>query len=57
MRILVLALALAILSLGNDGWSQKSKPTVRFGVAGLSGTNAHYYVDRQLGLFARTIST
>jgi hypothetical protein len=57
MRILVLALALAILSLGNDGWSQKSNPTVRFGVAGLSGTNAHYYVDRQLGLFARTIST
>jgi NitT/TauT family transport system substrate-binding protein len=54
MKVLfVFSMALAILLLREEAWSQKSAATVRFGVAGLSGTNAHYYVDRQLGLFRK----
>jgi len=54
MRIfIVIALSIAIYSPAEDAWCQKGPPTVRFGVAGVSGTNAHYYVDRQLGLFRK----
>ena len=54
MRIFIIfVLSMAIFSSSGDAWSQKSPPTVRFGVAGVSGTNAHYYVDKQLGLFRK----
>jgi NitT/TauT family transport system substrate-binding protein len=44
---------LAVLAVGDDAWAQKSFTTVRLGVAGISGTNAHPYVDKQLGLFQK----
>ena len=54
MKSLIFLLsALVILALGRDAWSQKSLPTVRLGVAGISGTNAHPYVGKQLGLFQK----
>lgn len=31
--------------------AQKSGPTIRFGVAGISGSNSHPFVSKQLGLF------
>lgn len=34
-------------------WAQKSAPVVRLGIAGISGTNSHPYVSRQLGLFQK----
>lgn len=49
----VISLLTASLFLGSEAWPQKAIPTVRFGVAGVSGTNSHYYVDRQLGLFRK----
>jgi ABC-type nitrate/sulfonate/bicarbonate transport system substrate-binding protein len=49
----VISLLTASMFFGNEAWPQKAIPTVRFGVAGVSGTNAHYYVDRQLGLFRK----
>lgn len=54
MRILLLLLSLAAFVAGSaDGWAQKSSTTVRLGVAGISGTNAHPYVSKQLGLFQK----
>jgi hypothetical protein len=50
---IIVSLSMAILWTNGEAWSQKSPATVRFGVAGVSGTNAHYYVDRQLGLFRK----
>jgi len=49
----IVSLSIAILWTNGEAWSQKSPATVRFGVAGVSGTNAHYYVARQLGLFRK----
>jgi ABC-type nitrate/sulfonate/bicarbonate transport system substrate-binding protein len=49
----IFSLLMAILWLGGEAWPQKAAPTVRFGVAGVSGTNSHYYVDRQVGLFRK----
>ncbi|HEY7555094.1 MAG TPA: ABC transporter substrate-binding protein [Candidatus Binatia bacterium] len=43
----------ALLWPGPDAWSQATLPAVRFGVAGISGTNGHFYVDKQLGLFRK----
>jgi NitT/TauT family transport system substrate-binding protein len=44
---------LAVLAAGGDAWAQKSLSSVRLGVAGISGTNAHPFVDKQLGLFQK----
>jgi NitT/TauT family transport system substrate-binding protein len=42
----------AILSSG-AAWAQKSLPTVRIGIEAPAGTNSHYYVTKQLGLFQK----
>jgi NitT/TauT family transport system substrate-binding protein len=51
--IIVLAGSIAVLSPGRCAFAQKSLPSVRLGVAGISGTNAHPFVDKQLGLFQK----
>lgn len=48
-----LLLFVATLSPARDAWPQTTLPTVRLGIAGISGTNAHPYVDKQLGLFRK----
>ncbi|OGQ84309.1 MAG: hypothetical protein A3F90_15945 [Deltaproteobacteria bacterium RIFCSPLOWO2_12_FULL_60_19] len=48
-----LLLFAATLSPARDAWPQTTLPTVRLGVAGISGTNAHPYVSKQLGLFQK----
>jgi NitT/TauT family transport system substrate-binding protein len=54
MKPLMFLLALlAIAGLGQNARAQKSPSTVRLGIAGISGTNAHPYVDKQLGLFQK----
>jgi NitT/TauT family transport system substrate-binding protein len=50
---MLLLLLFAVFGIGRDAWSQKSIPNVRLGVAGISGTNAHPFVDKQLGLFQK----
>jgi NitT/TauT family transport system substrate-binding protein len=50
---MLLLLLLAVFGIGRDAWSQKSPSSVRLGVAGISGTNAHPFVDKQLGLFQK----
>ncbi len=34
-------------------WAQRNVPVLRLGIAGISGTNSHPYVARQLGLFQK----
>ncbi|HEY3304481.1 MAG TPA: ABC transporter substrate-binding protein [Candidatus Binatia bacterium] len=44
---------IAMLSSGTGAWAQKSLTAVRLGIAGISGTNSHPYVDKQLGLYQK----
>ena len=50
--VLFLLTVAALLVRSPDAWSQKTT-TVRLGVAGISGTNAHPFVSKQLGLFQK----
>jgi ABC-type nitrate/sulfonate/bicarbonate transport system substrate-binding protein len=46
--------ALAFLFLfANESSAQKSMPRVRIGIEAPAGTNSHYYVTKQLGLFQK----
>jgi ABC-type nitrate/sulfonate/bicarbonate transport system substrate-binding protein len=42
-----------IFSSTGDAWSQRNLPTVRIGIEAPAGTNSHYYVSKQLGLFQK----
>jgi ABC-type nitrate/sulfonate/bicarbonate transport system substrate-binding protein len=54
MRFFMMVAGLAlVLSSSGDAWSQKSMPTVRIGIEAPAGTNSHYYVTKQLGLFQK----
>src|ERR1700741_5471603 len=54
MRFLVgFTVWVVILCPGREAWSQKSLPTVRIGIDAVAGTNSHYYVTKQLGLFQK----
>ena len=52
---LFLAVQLCVMGLifPGSGWGQKNLPVLRLGIAGISGTNSHPYVTRQLGLFQK----
>lgn len=51
--LMILSIWLLIFWPGGEAWSQKTLPTVRLGVEAISGTNSHYYVTQQLGLFQK----
>ncbi len=51
MFLVLLSLWTLILCPTGEAWSQKSLPTVRIGIEAVAGTNSHYYVTQQLGLF------
>jgi len=50
--LVMVCMFVAILSSG-VAWAQKSLPTVRIGIEAPAGTNSHYYVTKQLGLFQK----
>jgi len=52
LTLVIAALGL-LLSSSGDAWAQKSLPAVRIGIEAPAGTNAHYYVTKQLGLFQK----
>jgi len=52
MIVLVILSMLSIFSPGTAS-AQKNPPTVRIGIEAPAGTNAHYYVTQQLGLFQK----
>ena len=49
----VLFLVAALLMPGSEIWAQKNSPTVRIGIEAPAGTNSHYFVTKQLGLFQK----
>ena len=51
--VTILSILAFIFSSSVDAWSQKSFPTVRIGIEAPAGTNSHYYVSKQLGLFQK----
>ena len=53
MFLMVLSFCTLILWPTGEAWSQKSLPTVRIGIEAVAGTNSHYYVTQQLGLFQK----
>ena len=54
MTIWRMVAALAFLFLfANESSAQKSMPRVRIGIEAPAGTNSHYYVTKQLGLFQK----
>jgi NitT/TauT family transport system substrate-binding protein len=42
-----------LFSFGDESSAQKTLPTVRIGIEAPAGTNSHYYVTKQLGLFQK----
>jgi NitT/TauT family transport system substrate-binding protein len=53
MFFMILWLWALILGPSREAWAQKSLPTVRIGIEAVAGTNSHYYVTKQLGLFQK----
>jgi NitT/TauT family transport system substrate-binding protein len=54
MTIWTIVAAVASLFLfANESPAQKPLPTVRIGIEAPAGTNSHYYVTKQLGLFQK----
>ena len=51
MNRLVFFLVAALLVPGSETWAQKNFPTVRIGIEAPAGTNSHYFVTKQMGLF------
>jgi hypothetical protein len=49
--LMILSLWALIVCPSREAWAQKSLPTVRFGFEAVAGTNRHYFVTKQLGLF------
>ena len=49
----ILSVLTFFISFCGESWSQKSLPTVRIGIEAPAGTNSHYYVTKQLGLFQK----
>jgi ABC-type nitrate/sulfonate/bicarbonate transport system substrate-binding protein len=52
-RLAFLGLLMVILSSGVAAWAQKPLPTVRIGIEAPAGTNSHYFVTKQAGLFQK----
>jgi NitT/TauT family transport system substrate-binding protein len=50
--LMMVCMFVAILSSG-AAWAQKSLPTVRIGIEAPAGTNSHYFVTKQMGLFQK----
>ena len=53
MFFMILSLWALMLCPSREAWAQKSLPTVRIGIEAVAGTNSHYYVTKQLGLFQK----
>lgn len=52
-RLAFLGFLILILSPGAEAWAQKPVPTVRIGIEAPAGTNSHYHVTKQVGLFQK----
>lgn len=53
LTLVCLAVSLFAFVAAPHAQGQKSGPAIRFGVAGISGSNSHPFVTKQLGLFSK----
>ena len=53
MIVFVILSMLGVILSSDAAWAQKNPPTVRIGIEAPAGTNTHYYVTKQLGLFQK----
>ena len=53
MVLFLIFTAVVILAPRGEAWAQKTPPTVRIGIEAPAGTNSHYFVTKQLGLFKK----
>jgi ABC-type nitrate/sulfonate/bicarbonate transport system substrate-binding protein len=53
MKISIIFVSLLMLLLHDRVSAQPSFPTIRIGIEAVAGTNSHYYVTKQLGLFQK----
>jgi ABC-type nitrate/sulfonate/bicarbonate transport system substrate-binding protein len=53
MAVFTIICIAAIIFSSTPASAQKNLPTVRIGIEAPAGTNAHYYVTKQLGLFQK----
>src|ERR1051325_106371 len=53
MVVLPVLCIVAVMLSSTPASAQKNSPTVRIGIEAPAGTNAHYYVTKQLGLFQK----
>jgi ABC-type nitrate/sulfonate/bicarbonate transport system substrate-binding protein len=49
----IIAVLASLFLSAKESFGQKSLPTVRIGIEAPAGTNSHYYVTKQLGLFQK----
>jgi ABC-type nitrate/sulfonate/bicarbonate transport system substrate-binding protein len=53
MQFILMSLLSLVLLVSNRDAAAQKLPTVRIGIEAPAGTNSHYYVTRQLGLFQK----
>ena len=53
MKISIVFASLLMLLVQDPVSAQPGFPTVRIGIEAVAGTNSHYYVTKQLGLFQK----
>ena len=51
--LIILSMGTLILWPSREAWPQKSLPNVRIGIEAPAGTNSHYFVTKQMGLFQK----
>ena len=52
-QLAILGFLTLIFPPGGETWAQKTLPTVRIGIEAPAGTNSHYHVTKQAGLFQK----
>jgi ABC-type nitrate/sulfonate/bicarbonate transport system substrate-binding protein len=53
MVLFLIFTAIVVLAPRGEAWAQKNPPTVRIGIEAPAGTNSHYFVTKELGLFRK----
>src|SRR6185503_13903396 len=52
-RFILFLVVAALVTPVRESWAQRTLPTSRIGIEAPAGTNAHYFVTKQLGLFQK----
>ena len=53
IRFVLFLIVVALVTPVGETWAQRTLPTVRIGIEAPAGTNSHYFVTKQMGLFQK----